>query len=204
MFLVFSLWHFFFFFLSMFYRRSLLSSSSGMMPRRSLLATTGLQRLMYHAFRSQWRFQSVEVLPVNTLEERMTLQSFVVSSTSKWSGTQSPRRFFEEEVLYQVSRHWIKVIRELVVNIDDLLKRLPLLARFEWKISADHLINYNSERPKISPGRTHALFQHLRAHIQRCPAKGPLLLNKVRNILVHSERGSFLKLDGVAEVTLKS
>ena len=91
----------------------------------------------------------MQVFPVDPCKEWMFLQCFEVPAAAWRTSSESPLWIFLKKVHDQVFRLWIKLIWELIFYVDDLLEGLPLLARFERKVSADHLIDYDTESPEV-------------------------------------------------------
>jgi hypothetical protein len=92
---------------------------------------------------------------------------------------------FLKELDDQVLCVRVKIIREGIFYVDDLLEGLPFLARLEGEVPADHLIDDHTEGPEVRTWRRNTLLEHFRAHEERGAAKLPFLRNHVRYILVH-------------------
>jgi hypothetical protein len=91
----------------------------------------------------------VQVLPVNAIKEAMLLKRLEIPRGAWGAHPQSLLGVFLKELGYEVFSVRVKIIREGIFDIDDLLEGLPFLASLERKVTADHLIEDHTESPKI-------------------------------------------------------
>jgi hypothetical protein len=125
------------------------------------------------------RLSSIQVLPVYAAEERVPLQCFIVVRRPCRPGSQPHRWVLGQQALHQVPRYGVEVVWNVILHVYYLLECLPFLARFEWKVTADHLVDDDPQSPEIRAWRGHALLQHLWTYIQRGATKSALLWDQV-------------------------
>ena len=89
----------------------------------------------------------MQVLPVYPCKEWMPFQRFEVPTTSGRTCSQTLLWIFFKQVDYQILRIRVEVFWELILHVYYLLKSLPFLAGLEWKITTDHLVDYDPKGP---------------------------------------------------------
>ena len=90
---------------------------------------------------------SLELLPVNLLEEAMRLE--LLDSFAR-RATQSLVRLLSQEACENVLRIRTKIVWQLKFLLDDVLLNLGMVIATEWRLTGEQVASYCSQTPPVN------------------------------------------------------